>query len=312
MRVCALLFTMFHMEEAKKPNKFLSKLIGCIKLMRPHHYLKNGLIVVPLVCAHMLFDLNSWLVALLGIVSFCFLSSAVYIINDLKDIKKDINHPKKCHRPLASGVVSIPEAIILMVVCLGLCALFNFLTKANYLSWIFLGCYLIVNIGYSLGLKRIPILDILLLSSGFFIRLYYGSVIVDVEVSNWLYLTVVMFSFYFGLGKRRNELQQLKEEDTRDVLKSYNYLFLDKLMYVCMAVGIVFYSLWCVDPLTVVALNNRLIWTIPFLVAIVMKYSLDIEGGSSDGDPIEVVLHDKILLVGAAAFGVGFLLIMYL
>lgn len=300
------------MEETKKPNIFLAKLKGYFKLLRVHHYLKNVLVVVPLICAHLMFDLNAWLAIIPGIVAFCMLSSAIYVINDLKDKEKDKNHPKKCHRPLASGVVSVPEAIILFVILLGLTVLFNFLTKANYVSWIFLGAYLIINIAYSLGLKRIPIVDIFLLSSGFFIRLYYGSVVVNVVVSNWLYLTVVMFSLYFGLGKRRNELQQLKDNDTRDVLKGYNYLFLDKLMYVCLAVGLVFYSLWCVDETTVASLNNRIIWTIPFVVAIAMKYSLDIERGDSDGDPIEVVMHDKFLLIGAALFCVCFLLLMYL
>jgi len=299
------------MEPEKKKNIVLVKMIGYIKLLRMHHYLKNVLILLPLICAHLLTSWEHWKLLIPGFFAFCALSSAIYIFNDIKDKDKDKNHPRKCHRPIASGAVSLVEAIIIIVLLVGLGVFLNFLTKANYVSWIILGVYLALNVGYSLGLKNIPILDVIILASGFFVRTFYGAVIINVAVSNWMYLTVVMLSFYLGLGKRRNELEQLKENDTRDVLKAYNHMFLDKFMYVSLALGIVFYSLWCVDPVTVEMLNNRLIWTIPFAVALAMRYSLNVEG-HSDGDPIEVIFHDKILLVGGGAFLIAFMLLVYL
>lgn len=285
------------------------KIKGYLKLLRIHHYLKNFIILLPLVCAHLVTDWNTWKAAIPGFFAFCLLSSAIYVINDLKDIEKDRNHPKKCHRPLASGVVSIPEAIVLIVLLTAGAAALNILTFSSYLSWIILGIYLLLNIGYSFGLKRIPIVDVVILASGYFIRAYYGAVVVDVSISNWMYLTIVMFSFFLGLGKRRNEIQQTAENETRDVLKFYNHTFLDKFMYVCLGLAIVFYSLWCVDPVTN---NDKLIWTIPFVVAIAMKYSLDIEKGNSDGDPIEVVIHDYILLIMGLLFAITFMLLLYL
>jgi 4-hydroxybenzoate polyprenyltransferase len=287
----------------------IKKIKGYLKLLRVHHYLKNVIILLPLVCAHLIADWNAWQVAIPGFFAFCLLSSAIYVINDLKDRNKDKNHPKKCHRPLASGVVSVPEAIVLIVILIAGAAALNFLTHSSYLSWIVLGVYLLLNIGYSFGLKRIPIVDVVILASGYFIRAYYGAIVVDVVISNWMYLTVIMFSFFLGLGKRRNEIKQCSENETRDVLKYYNYTFLDKFMYICLGLAVVFYSLWCVDPQTA---NDRLIWTIPFVIALAMKYSLDIEKGDSDGDPIEVVMHDYILLAGGALFAVGFMLVLYL
>lgn len=288
---------------------FFKKIKGYLKLLRPHHYLKNVIVILPLVCAHLMTNWDVWKVTIPGFFSFCLLSSAIYVINDLKDRNKDKNHPKKCNRPLASGVVSVPEAIVLICILILGAAGLNILTFSSYVSWIVLGSYLLLNIGYSFGLKRIPIVDVVILAFGYFIRAFYGAVIIDVQISNWMYLTIVMLSFFLGLGKRRNEIKQFNEKDTRDVLKSYSHTFLDKFMYICLALAIVFYSLWCVDPVTN---NDRLIWTIPFVVAIMMKYSLDIEKGDSDGDPIEVVMHDYVLLIAGGLFAIAFALLLYL
>lgn len=296
------------METVEKKITLLAKLNGYFKLFRVHHYLKNFLILLPLVCAHLLLDWGAWLKMIPGFFAFCLLSSAVYILNDLKDRNKDKNHPRKCHRPLASGVVSPVEAIIMIVLLVSATAVLNYLTYSNLYSWIVLGLYLLLNILYSCGLKNVPIIDVLILVSGYFIRIFYGSTVVNVVISNWMYLTVIMFSFYLGFGKRRNELEQHGQSETRAVLKVYNHTFLDKFMYVSLGLALVFYSLWCVDPVTN---NNRLLWTIPFVVAIAMKYSLDVEG-NSDGDPIEVIVHDYVLLGLGAAYAVAFMLLLYL
>jgi len=150
-------------------------------------------------------------------------------------------------------------------------------------------------------LKNVPIMDIAILVSGFLIRVIYGGVICNIEVSNWLYLTVMAISFYMGLGKRRNEIIKQGTE-SRKVLKFYNYEFLDKNMYMSLAITIVFYSLWCMD---IGAVSNSLIniiWTVPLVLIICMKYSLDIEGDSL-GDPVDVILSDKLLLGLALIYG---------
>ena len=154
-------------------------------------------------------------------------------------------------------------------------------------------------------------MDIAILVSGFLLRVLYGSEIMGIEISNWLYLTVISMSFYLGLGKRRNELVKSTEGTTRKVLQFYNHSFLDKNMYMCLALTITFYSLWSVDPLTISRIgNSNLFWTVPLVILICMKYSLTIEG-NSDGDPVEVVFRDKTLLALILFFGVITMGIIY-
>ena len=134
-----------------------------------------------------------------------------------------------------------------------------------------------------------------------------GARITEITISGWLYLTVFSGAFYMGLGKRRNELKNQGESgETRAVLKNYTYGFLDRNMYVCLTLTDTFYALWAMSRE-----NRYLIWTVPVVMLILMRYSLDVEG-SSDGDPVEVILHDRILLVLAGIYGLSIFLILYL
>ena len=159
--------------------------------------------------------------------------------------------------------------------------------------------YLLLNIGYSFGLKNVPILDILILASGFLIRILYGGFLTNTPISNWLFLTVMSLSLYAGLGKRRNEKIKNKNK-SRNVLKYYTKEFLDKNMYTFLATSLVFYSLWCTNNGTHIE-DSKMIISIPFLYFIVLRYSLIIEGDSF-GDPIDVLLKDKILLLSSVLY----------
>lgn len=274
------------------------KIKSCLKLMRTKHYIKNLLIFLPLIFSLNFYNMEMLLKVVIGFIAFCLTCSVVYIINDIQDVEKDKKHPKKCERPIASGAVTKREAYILAAILLIIIVLINVLGKLNYISIGVLLVYLIINILYSKKLKNVPLLDVVVLVSCFVLRVIYGATVINVEVSHWLYLTIISFSFYLSLGKRRNEMTKSEEnkENTREVLKYYTKSFLDKNMYMCLALTIVFYSLWCVDTITMERFNiNYLIWTIPLLIVICMKYSLNIEGDSY-GDPVDVVLSDKILI----------------
>ena len=275
------------------------KIKSYLKLMRIKHYLKNLLIFLPLIFSMSFNNLENNINTFIGFILFSFVCSIVYIINDLGDIEKDKRHPKKCKRPLASGEVSKKEAYVLLIVLAIIVVIGNILINANIYSIIILLIYLVLNILYSKILKNIPLLDVICLVIGFVLRVVYGASIINVEVSNWLYLTIISFSFYLALGKRRNEL--VAGTNTRDVLKFYNKDFLDKNMYMFLTLMIVFYSMWCVDASNIAKFGNNLIFTVPILMLIAMKYSLDIEG-DSDGDPVEVLLSDRILMLLALIF----------
>lgn len=300
---CALRFNLEYREKYMK---------NYLKLMRVHHYLKNVLIFLPLVFSQNLFDVTLLKKTILGFLSFSILSSIVYIVNDIQDVEKDRAHPTKCKRPIASGAVSVKEAYILAVVIAVLGITLNYFACGfDLLGWGFVILYVGLNFAYSMGLKNLPIIDITILVSGFLIRVLYGSAVTAIEVSNWLYLTVISMSFYLGLGKRRNELVT-QGSKSRKVLKFYNHDFLDKNMYMCLGLTIVFYSLWCVDSTTIARYSNsNIVWTVPLVMLICMKYSLNVEG-NSDGDPVSVLLKDKILMGMVFLYAMIVLFIIYL
>lgn len=288
----------------------MKKLKNYLKLIRIKHYLKNLLVFAPLLFSGNLFENNNLINTILAFISFSFIASVVYVINDIRDVEKDRLHPIKENRPIASSAVSKTEGIILAIILFIISVSINIFISTSPLSYVILLGYLFMNIAYSFGLKNIPIIDILILSIGFLLRVFYGAVILNINVSNWLYLTILAISFYLGLGKRRNEIDRSK--DSRKVLEQYNRAFLDKNMYMCLSLTIMFYSLWCVDPINTSRFSgiNYLLITVPLVILICMKYSLDIEGDSF-GDPVDVVLSDKIMLALIAIYGILMLLILY-
>lgn len=280
----------------------MKKIVNYIKLMRVKHYIKNILIFMPIVFSKNIFNIEILTNTIIGAISFSLMSSIVYIINDIIDIEADKKHQKKKFRPIASGNISIKEAYIIAIILLIISSLLNMYIKANLLSCVIFYGYLGINLLYSFKLKHIPIMDIVILASGFLLRLLYGSQITGIQISNWLYLTILSFSFYMALGKRRNELEKIGN-DSRKVLEYYNKSFLDNNMYMCVALGIIFYSLWCIDINSSVNGIVNLIWTVPFVMIICMKYSLNIEGDSL-GDPVDVILNDKILFILVIAYSI--------
>lgn len=282
-----------------------------IKLMRPHHYIKNFLVFAALACSGQLFVPKKLVAGIGAFVAFCMVSSVVYIVNDIRDKEKDQKHPTKCKRPIAAGTVSVKGACCLAAVLTAIAAACNGLTF-HWESTLLLILYLVLNLAYSFGLKNIPIVDVTILVAGFLIRILYGAVVTGITISNWLYLTVIAISFYFALGKRRNELKHISAGETRKVLKAYPVSFLDKSMGMCLTLANAFYALWSMDEQTIASYDsNHLIFTVPIVLLITMKYSLNIEG-ESDGDPVEVLLHDKVLLALCVLYLAAMFTILYL
>lgn len=269
-----------------------------LKLIRMKHWLKNILVFFPIFFSINLLNLHLMLKVFLAFLVFSFSASIVYVLNDINDIEKDKLHPMKKKRPLAAGEISIKIAkiitgllVLITVSLLGIMYNYNKDISVIIIPII----YIVLNILYSKGLKNLPIIDVVILVSGFILRVMYGGVAANVEVSKYLYLMIMFGAFYLGFGKRRNEI--IKNGDkSRKVLSLYNQGFLDKNMYVALALAIVSYTLWCVDPTTIARIgNDNLFWTIPLVMVILQLYSLDIEG-NSHGDPIEVILSDKKLI----------------
>jgi 4-hydroxybenzoate polyprenyltransferase len=240
----------------------------------------------------------------MGFFAFSMLSSIVYVINDIKDVEQDKLHSLKRRRPLAAGLITKKKAALSLFCLFILLIVFVFFIKSShgiYYAVSILSVYFALNIFYSFGAKAIPIIDITILASGYILRVIFGGVIIGVGISFWLYLVITLCAFYFGLGKRRNELSK-QEKNTRKVLNAYTYNFLDKNMYVCQTLCIVFYALWSIDSATVQRLHTTaFIFTVPLIFLILLKYSLNIEA-NSDGDPISILFQDKILFALVALY----------
>ena len=170
-----------------------------LKLIRVKHYIKNIMIFLPLIFDKRLLT-SDFIRVLFGFLSFSFMASVVYVMNDIKDVNTDRLHEIKKHRPIASGKISIKNAIICAVILVCLSFVFCYLSSGfNVLVYMLLLIYLAINILYSFKIKNIVIIDILFLVIGFVLRVYYGASIIDIKVSNWMYLTIMSILMIMGL-----------------------------------------------------------------------------------------------------------------
>ncbi len=283
-----------------------------IRLIRPKHWIKNLLILLPLLCSGQFFQRARLLPGILAFFAFSLLASSIYIINDIRDRENDRKNPSKCARPIASGAVSVSSALVLFAVILALALVCGvFANKGRILCWVIFLLYFFLNLIYSFGGKNVPLLDIAILVSGFLLRVVYGGMVTGISLSHWLCLTVTAAAFYLSLGKRRGEL--LKNPDNpRPVLRYYSRDFLEKNMYMSVALSIVFYALWTVDASSISRFGTTaLVWTVPLVILLFMRYSLIVED-KTDGDPVEVIFHDLPLLLLAGLLGLIVLGLIYI
>lgn len=288
----------------------MKKLKAFFSLIRVKHYLKNGLIFLPLFFAVKLTDVGLLLRTLAGFAAFCLAASLIYVVNDIRDIEKDRQHSTKCNRPLPSGAISVGAAIVIAAV-FGLGAIAILIALKSWAAGIILALYVALNFGYSFGLKNVPVLDLVILASGFVLRVLFGGAVSGIEVSNWLLLVMAAGALYMGMGKRRGELRR-EGEGTRAVNKYYSVGFLDRNMYLCLALTIAFYSLWCLTSSTIgdFANGDSVIWSVIILLVLVIRYNYVIEG-DSDGDPVSVITRDPMLLILAALYVIYMGLVVY-
>lgn len=278
-----------------------------IKLSRPEHWLKNILVFISIVYSYNLLNVQLFICAVITFVGFCLVSSSVYVLNDIIDAGEDRNHPVKCERPIASGKVAVPGAIIFAVaLCIGGLSVIAFGIGIGYVLLI-AGIYVLLNIAYSIKLKHHAIIDCFCIAAGFVLRMYAGAVAIGSDISSWLFLTMVMVSLFMSFGKRRGEIMRVYNSDTtRKVLKNYDLGFINGIMFTCVGLSVVFYSLWAVYSV------QLMVYTVPLVIFIICRYLLIIHFNSSHGDPINVILSDKVLILSIGIFGIISVLLLYI
>ncbi len=278
-----------------------------IRLLRPHQWLKNGFVLIGLLFGHAWNDPDTLMRVALSFAAFCLLSSAVYIFNDLLDREADRLHPEKRNRPLASGQVSVIAALMLLAACLS--GGFWLAFDASFAPWVFLA-YIAINIAYTLGFKRVVVLDVFMIASGFMLRLLAGTLGVGIAPSHWLLLCGLMLTLFLGFAKRQAELAALPEDATghRSVLEHYSMALLDQFITIVAAGTVLSYSLYTVSSETV-ALHgtNQLMITVPFVLYGLLRYLFRLQLKGGGGDPARELLTDWHL-IGAV---VGWLIAVF-
>jgi 4-hydroxybenzoate polyprenyltransferase len=283
-----------------------------IKAMRPRQWTKNGFVFFALIFDKQLFSPGPFLRTLEGFFLFCLISSAVYLFNDIADIEGDRQHPEKKYRPLASGALPVSVALGTAIVLSLVVLLLGYLLAPTFAG--ILGIYLTLNILYSLWLKHIPILDVLIISSGFVLRVAAGVALITVErFSPWLYMITILFSLYIGLGKRRAEMNLLEQGAGayRKVLDGYTIPLLDQYITIVSGMTIIAYSLYTFSAPNL-PVNHSMMLTIPFVVYGIFRYLQLIQTGHVAGAPDEVALKDRPLQITVLLWGLAVIAVFYL
>ena len=283
-----------------------------IKTMRPHQWIKNILVYVPLVFDRKLTHIPSLIQTTTGFILFCLVASVIYIINDIADLEADRNHPKKRNRPLASGDLPISVAVVTAIVILVIVFPLAYWLAPSFA--LVLVCYFILNLLYSKWLKHIPIIDVFVLASFYVLRVIAGLTLIDVErFSPWLYMVTSLLALYIGLGKRRAELALLEgnANQQRRVLEGYTIPLLDQYIIIVSAMTIIAYSLYTFSAPNLPD-NHAMMLTIPFAIYGVFRYLYLIQIKKRGGAPEEILLSDIPLQVTVVLWGLAVMVIFYI
>jgi 4-hydroxybenzoate polyprenyltransferase len=245
-------------------------------------------------------------------VAFSFIASSIYIINDYRDREDDRKHPVKCKRPLAAGTVSPTAALIicglLLIVGFGIAAWLR--DKFVFV----LGIYFLINLSYSLGLKSIPILDIMILAIGFVLRIKGGSIVSFVPLSEWIIIMVFLLAIFMAIGKRRDDvlLKLSSGTDMRKSIKGYNLELLNVLLALVCAVIVVAYLMYTMSPETEKHVGtDRLYYTCIFVLAGIMRYLQIIYVSADSGSPTKILYKDRFIQVTLLLWIASYILLLY-
>ena len=283
-----------------------------VRLLRIKQWVKNLFLFVPTFFAGNIFNVGELIQLLAGAAAFSLAASGIYIMNDYKDRHVDRLHPRKRLRPIASGEVNEKTALILMVVLLAGSLTWSFIINPYF--FYFLLTYVLLNIGYSLGLKNIAILDLFIVAFGFLLRIYSGGVIVDVPITDWLAVMILLLSLFLVTAKRRDDLIIKSEtgEFVRKASRSYNLEFINSCLTLLSAVIIVAYIMYTVSNDVVERFrSSHLFMTTIFVIAGIMRYLQITFVEQDSGNPTSILYKDKFILITIAGWILSFYLIIY-
>ena len=282
-----------------------------LQIMRPLHWTKNMFVFAALVFGQKLYVPLALGRAIGGFFCFCFAASAVYILNDIIDRKRDRRHPEKCNRPIAAGKITIVSAVVISALCAAAAIIGSFLLSQTFAIIILM--YIGLMILYSLLLRRIMILDCVVISIGFCLRAIAGAVVVEVFISPWLVICTFALCLFLAFGKRRSEIALLREdsESFRNILADYTPELLAHMLDVTSGLAVVCFLLYAMDDRTFEIFgNNNLVYTTPLVLYCIFRFSALVQKGVFSG-PVQLILNDLPFQIGFVLWIIVCIVIIY-
>ncbi len=286
-----------------------------IRLIRPHQWVKNLVVLLPVFFGGALLHIESVYTGLVTAFCFSFAASSIYCLNDIVDVDDDRRHPVKCHRPLASGAISITQGYILMFLMFILSMLSTFLLRHNQLETAsVILFYWILNIAYCLKLKQYAIIDVCVVSFGFVLRILAGGYATSIHLSKWIVLMTFLLMLFLSFAKRRDDVVRMNETGhaPRQNTIRYNLTFINQAITITASVTLVCYIMYTVSPETIQNFHTDYLYlTSVFVLVGLLRYIQIAVVDKRSGDPTKVMLHDRFMQFVVLAFGLAFLFIIY-
>lgn len=289
-----------------------------IKLLRPHQWLKNLFVFLPLFFGRSMLDTNLLLVCVLAFFAFSFASSGIYCLNDICDVEADRKHSIKKNRPIASGAISNMAGIIIMAICFVVAFMLLYCGCSNgtfFPACAILLIYIILNIAYCFYLKRFAIVDVFTIAVGFDLRIFLGGVVTNIVLSHWIVLMTLLLALFIAFAKRRDDVMEFERTGVRlrHNVARYNQSFMNQVLCVVASITMVCYIMYTVSDEVVARIGNPYLYTTSiFVLAGIIRYLQITIVDARSGSPTKILLGDKFIQMCIIAWFVVFAGFLYL
>ena len=286
-----------------------------IRLIRPHQWIKNLVVLLPVFFGGALLQPEAVYAALVTVLSFSFAASSIYCLNDIVDVEDDRRHPVKCHRPMASGAITVVQGYLLMALMFSLSMVSTLLLSSHQTETAsVILFYWLLNIAYCLRLKRYAIIDVCIVAFGFVLRILAGGYATDIRLSRWIVLMTFLLMLFLSFAKRRDDVVRMNETGhaPRQNTIRYNLTFINQSITITASVTLVCYIMYTVSPETIQNFHTDYLYlTSVFVLVGLLRYIQISVVDKKSGDPTKVMLHDRFMQFTVLAFGLAFLFIIY-
>ena len=319
-KLCSKIFTFGNSQinlEFRSICTIFAAMIHYIQLLRPLQWLKNMFVFAPIFFSNNLLKPDYFWPTLVVFASFCLISSSIYCFNDLRDVEADRQHPKKCHRPIASGKVSVRSGYVMMVICMiGSLALIPLAMSPNtpYL-YIIVAAYWLMNIGYCIRLKQIAILDVSIIAVGFVMRVLAGGVTTDIWISHWLVMMTFLVALFLAFTKRNDDYRIYEQTGTkpRISITGYNKTFINEATAIIASVTLVCYIMYTMSPEVIERMGTRYVYlTSGWVLAGLLRYLQNMIVFGLSGSPTKSLVKDHFIQFCILGWLASFFVIIYL